>query len=611
MLWLLAALAAAVMALGIYGYARYFGGQGRAFTWLDCLYATLQLFMFQSSFEPGRMNWALEAARFAAPAVSAYAVVLSVMSVLGGRLRLAGIGGHVVICGLGRKGSQLAREFLQQGRKVVVIERDEANDNVAACRQLGAAVLFGDARDAVLLRTARAACAQSVFACCGEDASNMDIALALFSSAGLNLRRGGRHRTPLEQAPAAGEKAAPVGQGPRPLPRCFVHLADLPWLPVGGQRGDPWQPTTWSFYDNCARSMLAEHPLDRQTAGQATRASQRSGTAPKGSSTAPKGSSIGPDDPRAVHLVVIGFDRLAEALVVQALRTAHLANLRHPRVTVIDPQARLHEARFLAKYPQAPKVGDLAFCQAEGDDPAVRRDLSALAGDVQSLVTLAICGESDTASLALAMRLPADVARAGIPVWVKLSGETGLAEILEQAQARPAGQAAGLHAFGTVAQGCLAGLFSDERLDVLPRAIHDTYCQKAAGEGRRADQDPALLPWEQLDEGFRDSNRQQADHIPVKLRTIGCEIAPLDRCHPPAEINDEQVELLARMEHARWCAERFLAGWQPGPKDKPRKISPYLVAWEQLPPGIQDYDRSAVRSIPAILARIGKGIRQE
>jgi hypothetical protein len=40
-----------------------------------------------------------------------------------------------------------------------------------------------------------------------------------------------------------------------------------------------------------------------------------------------------------------------------------------------------------------------------------------------------------------------------------------------------------------------------------------------------------------------------------------------------------EIEQLAIIEHNRWNAERWLAGWMLGEKNIKKKISPYLVPW--------------------------------
>lgn len=57
-------------------------------------------------------------------------------------LRLRFLKDHVVICGLGRKGCQLVRDFHEHGDRVVVIERDEGNDGLSTCREDGVIVLL-------------------------------------------------------------------------------------------------------------------------------------------------------------------------------------------------------------------------------------------------------------------------------------------------------------------------------------------------------------------------------------------------------------------------------------------------------------------------------------
>ena len=51
------------------------------------------------------------------------------------RMRLRNISGHVIICGLGRKGLILTRAFCAAGRNVVVLEMEEENDLIAVARE--------------------------------------------------------------------------------------------------------------------------------------------------------------------------------------------------------------------------------------------------------------------------------------------------------------------------------------------------------------------------------------------------------------------------------------------------------------------------------------------
>jgi hypothetical protein len=141
--------------------------------------------------------------------------------------------------------------------------------------------------------------------------------------------------------------------------------------------------------------------------------------------------------------------------------------------------------------------------------------------------------------------------------------------------------------------------------EALAKAIHEKFRQDRRDE--KPKDDPAMVPWEELREDLKESNRQQADHIPVKLRAIGRDFAPVVGREPVSiEFTDEEIEIMAEMEHARYNSEKFLEGWSIGSiRDHDKKTSPYLVEWDKLPNNIKKYDRHAVRAIPELLASAG------
>jgi hypothetical protein len=117
-----------------------------------------------------------------------------------------------------------------------------------------------------------------------------------------------------------------------------------------------------------------------------------------------------------------------------------------------------------------------------------------------------------------------------------------------------------------------------------------------------------MVPWEELPESLKESNRHQASHIGTKLHAVGCGIAPLTDWEAELfEFTAEEIERMSKMERARWNEERLREGWHyaPGPKNIEKKTTPYLVSWEQLPEDIKELDRNMVRGLPAFLARAG------
>ncbi len=145
----------------------------------------------------------------------------------------------------------------------------------------------------------------------------------------------------------------------------------------------------------------------------------------------------------------------------------------------------------------------------------------------------------------------------------------------------------------------------------LARAIHENYLKNQ--RGTKSADDPGMQPWERLREDLKESNRQQADQIPEKLKVIGCSIRPAGSGETGVrEFTPEEVELLAKMEHNRWMANKMAAGWTyaPPPRDDVKKTHPCLVPWEELPDDEREKDRQAVRGIPEFLATAGFEIRR-
>jgi hypothetical protein len=112
--------------------------------------------------------------------------------------------------------------------------------------------------------------------------------------------------------------------------------------------------------------------------------------------------------------------------------------------------------------------------------------------------------------------------------------------------------------------------------------------------------------WDELNEDLRESNRQQTDHLFIKLRAIGCDAVAKEDPRPPVkEFTRDEIEMLERLEHRRWMNERLLAGWTAGEHSESLRKNPNLVPWEDLDDGTKKFDREAVNKIPALLEADG------
>lgn len=140
--------------------------------------------------------------------------------------------------------------------------------------------------------------------------------------------------------------------------------------------------------------------------------------------------------------------------------------------------------------------------------------------------------------------------------------------------------------------------------ETIAQAIHAAYC--AAEADLLQSEDPSLAQWDGLLDYLKESNRQQADHILDKLRLIGCRAVQVSgRPVTLVEFTEDEIETLARSEHARWVIERVRNGWTPGAqRDVRRKTSPYLAPWLELPDRIKERNRNLIRRIPDFLAEV-------
>ena len=111
-------------------------------------------------------------------------------------------------------------------------------------------------------------------------------------------------------------------------------------------------------------------------------------------------------------------------------------------------------------------------------------------------------------------------------------------------------------------------------------------------------------PWELLPEGLRGPARAQARQFGEMLASIGCLMVPASGPGPAFTFTDEEVDLLARLDHERWMDGQLALSQADGPGPAGRASS-RLVPWEQLPDRVQVRYAEAARGVPATLASVG------
>lgn len=556
---------------------------------LDILYVTLQLAMLDSGAVTGPLNWELEMARWLVPIVAAWTAVLAAATLFRTQLqtaRLWFVRNHVVICGLGEKGRLLVRSFHERGYRVVAIEQDEGNPQIGLCRERGVIVLAGDATETALLRRAAVHRACHVISVCGDDGANVEVAVST------------------RQSSAKRKRGAVT---------CSIHLVNpqlcklLRERTLGAEAFTPFRLELFNVYERGARTMLRLHP--------AVEVDAQSGCP-------------GP------HLLVVGLGRMGENLVLHAARDWYAEQRgtgRMLRVSVVDREAKSKVRSLRQRYPQLPTCCELTGHEIDVTDIEFEEGKFLFEKDgTCSLHMIYVCLRDAALGLQAGLTLRHRLGRDEPRIVVRMEEGSGLARLLREDEGT-GNPFRNVHPFGLLERTCTPALVLDGTHEVLAQAVHEAYRQekrRQAKEGEREEdarpeahrvedqlgQDEAMRPWELLPEYLKESNRQQVDHIRAKLQAAGYGIKPLTDWEAIFhDFEDEEVKLMARLEHERWLEERTREGWECGPKQEGKKTNPDLRPWEELSELAIKKDLHAVRAVkknlhavralPKVLAR--------
>jgi voltage-gated potassium channel Kch len=556
--------------LGFVGFSKLLAESDQPRNFGDAIYLTVQLFSLESGFVDGPINTQLQIARFLAPLAAAYAIVQTVVVVFSlqvQRVWLRLFGGHVIVCGLGRKGVRLVEQLRQQRKRVVVIEPDEQNHDLRHCRGLGAIVLVGRADDPWTLRKASVHRASTLISVAGDDGVNIETAVRAHD---LNRQR------------TDGSLC------------CVIHVSDpdlqgiLKQHAIFARQDDPFELSLFNAFETASRVMLREPSVLARPREP---------------------------DSKPPHVLVVGFGRMGEALISRLIRDWRIDYPRETgqlQVTIADLEAKQKEEAFRLRHPQLAAGASIQFVStdvrsssfASGESLVSRNDSSPIAAAY-------VCLDDDSiaALAALTMRRWLDD---GVPIIVRMSEEAGLATLLQTTG--NGGVITGVRAVGLLEIACSLESVLGGTREILAQAIHQGYIQDQTILGMTASENPSMRPWHDLPADLKESNRAQADDIPNKLKAADCEMHLMASGQIEVmQFTDAEIEKLAEIEHQRFVDEREAAGWSYGEKkDLEKRTSPYLIPWtdERLPENIKDYDRNTVRRLPAILAKADYEIRR-
>jgi hypothetical protein len=341
-----------------------------------------------------------------------------------------------------------------------------------------------------------------------------------------------------------------------------------------------------------------------------------------------------------VHLVIAGFSEVAQEIVMQFLRISACRNLGAPRIDIVAANGVAVLDRLLERCPNlAGAIREVAAGGNRGPSDhlplawaaGVRihaKDPSSLAHDetlVEAIsaahqptaIVIATGDAAENVKIGLALKQSMRVTqRLSAPVYVRVTARSSLEGLLcryDGSAPRPAtGQLSELRGsviaseaiepFGALEEICNMQALTGTR-EVLARALHEVYATKRIASGLPRS-DPSVQPWSSLQETYRQANRRSADHLPLKLLSIGAADwwdGPDSPALAEAIKDASTLEALARLEHISWRIDREVDGWRYGPKrDNQRMQHPDLVDYGDLSEESKDYDREMIKLLGEI-----------
>lgn len=561
----------AALLLGLIGFTKNSLATSEGRTFLDNLYLTLGLLSMNSGSMSGYVSWELQVARFLVPFLAAYSALLALAMVFtqqSQQVRLWFMRDHVIICGLGRKGVRLANQFLERDDKVVVIESDESNDKIEASRSSGAIVLNGDASDPGMLRKARLNHARYLISVIGDDGKNAEVAV---QAEKLSHKRKDGTLT------------------------CSIHIVDPQlWYLLREKELDVaaeshFRLELFNIFDRGASLMLNTHSpwtvnLDEHIGDK--------------------------------RLVLIGMGKLGQSLVIQAAsqwREHRVNGDQRLKFTIIDLDAKQRKESLCVRFPNLEEVSELEPLQMDVHSADFQRgEFLYDEGGNCDVTIIYVCMDNNSLGLHTGLTLFQKVRDHNIPVIVRMVDDAGLALLLHEKE-KKVSEYGNLYTFPLLEQTCTPDLILRGTHEVLARELHAAYLEGVASSEKVEKDDSSIVPWEKLSEYTKEKNRNQADHIPIILAKAGFRLIPLrDWNAADLKIEDEDVSIMAPLEHKRWCQEKISEGWKYGPdKDDEQMTNPNLVLWEELPYDGINKNKKFIRDLPKVLARAGFQIERQ
>jgi hypothetical protein len=285
-----------------------------------------------------------------------------------------------------------------------------------------------------------------------------------------------------------------------------------------------------------------------------------------------------------VHLVIFGMGEVAETVAIQAAHIAHYPNYvrdhsLRTRITLISEDAETLSEEIIKRYrhlfdnsyyrivkpseENAVRVFhkpmyerkredfvdvEWEFVDAESWHPDVREKLKQWAQDDKQLLTVVMADSDENKNVAMSLFLPDELYQRSIPIH-KYNPNA-----VEYDVTMPLVQMA--KNVNYIYDRCYNDNFENWQGEILSSVEIDTE------ERERL--------WDKLSNIKRQSSIYNAITIPSKMRSIGLNEDDWDKFY---DISQQDIEILAQVEHNRWNVEELILGYRPCTDEEQDKIA--------------------------------------
>ena len=288
---------------------------------------------------------------------------------------------------------------------------------------------------------------------------------------------------------------------------------------------------------------------------------------------------------KTVHLVIVGMSSMGVALGTFAAHILHFPNFcrdhtKRSRITFIDAKADREMDFFRNRYRSffeissttyidmsgeeiheqriAPEVfsGDNAdfldvefvFIKGRVESPKVQCYLRSLTMDIHCITTISVCLKESVENMDVALSLPNEIYDSQIPVFVRLKSSDALLSMLNESSVKGLYcKYANLYPFGML-EKCYD---MDHDKQKLAQWINYQYGPNASA---KYDDQVGSQEWRNLPTALQWSNLYNAYSLDIKIRSFDIK--------PTSTITDDDITLLCKTEHNRWCVEKLLLGYR-------------------------------------------------